>query len=134
MHVGRPLDRAIFLCTVSMAILQSRPTRRSERRIANRLEAIANGVPSHIIDASHHGVQLQIPGTALSALPPHFSVRLPLMGVSVAVERVWARATTGRAVPGISCGAVLAANRPATEQRWRGFVDTLPVGGAPAAK
>jgi hypothetical protein len=132
MHVPRPVERPIVLCTVSLAILEGRPNRRSERRTANRLEAIVNGVPSHIIDVSHHGVQLQIPGTALSALPPHFSVRVPLMGVSIAVQRVWARATTNLAAPGIACGAVLAANRAATEQQWRGFVDTLPDGAGPA--
>lgn len=134
MYLGRPLERAIVLCTLSMAILESRPTRRSERKMANRFDAIVNGVPSQIIDASHHGVRLRIPGCVLSVLPPQFSVRVPSIGVSVTVQRVWARSGQHEATPVISCGAALSANRPAIEQRWRGFVDTLPIGDESTGK
>jgi DNA-binding response OmpR family regulator len=127
-YLERPLDRATFLCTVMMAILEGRPARRSKRKNANSFEAIVNGVPAHIIDASHHGVRLQMPGRKISTLPSCFSVRLPLIGVGVTMQQIWARSGPNQAV--IWCGATLAANRPAIEQGWRGFVDMLPVVGA----
>jgi hypothetical protein len=129
-YLERPLEQATLLCTVMMAILEGRPARRSERKNANRFEAIVNGVPSHIIDASHHGVRLQMPGRAISTLPPCFSVRVPLIGVGVTVQRIWARSASNQAAPAILCGAALSANRPAIEQGWRGFVDMLPVVGS----
>jgi len=132
MYLGRPLDRSTLLCTVMMAIMEGRPTRRSVRKIANRFEAVVNDVPSHIIDASYHGLRLQMSARGLSALPPNFTVRVPLIGVAVTVQRIWARSTPGQTTPGIWCGAALSANRPATEQRWRGFVDMLPVVGTSA--
>jgi hypothetical protein len=133
MYLGRPLDRATLLCSVSMAILEGRPTRRSARKIANHFEAVVNNVPSHIIDASHHGLRLQMSGRSMSALPPHFSVRVPLIGVSVNVQRKWARSTPGQGTPAIWCGASLSANRPATDEGWRRFVDMLPVVGRTSA-
>jgi AmiR/NasT family two-component response regulator len=129
MYLRRPLERATIVCTVMMAIMEGRPTRRSERKIASRFEAIVNDVPSHIIDASYHGLRLQMPAQGMSALPRHFAVRVPLIGVAVTVQRVWARSVPGQL---ISCGAALSANRPAIEQRWRGFVDMLPVLGTSA--
>jgi AmiR/NasT family two-component response regulator len=132
MYLQRPLDRATLLCTVMMAIMEGRPARRSPRKIANRFEAVVNGVPAHIIDASHHGLRFQMPGRGLSGLPPQFNVRVPLIGVAVTVQRIWARSATGLATPAIWCGAALSANRPAVEQGWRGFVDMLPVVGPSA--
>lgn len=132
-HLDRPIDRETLVCTVMMAIMEGRPARRSERKVASRFEAVVNGVPSVIIDASHHGLRLQLPGRGI-ALPPQFNVRVPLIGVAVTVQRVWARSALSQAAPVIWCGAALSANRPAVEQRWRGFVDMLPVvGGASRA-
>ncbi len=133
MYLERPLDRTTLLCTVMMAIMEGRPTRRSPRKIANRFEAVVNGVPSRIIDASHHGLRLEMPRQGISSLPPHFNVRVPLIGVAVTVQRIWARSATGLATPAIFCGATLSANRPALEQGWRGFVDMLPVVGGTSA-
>jgi AmiR/NasT family two-component response regulator len=132
MYLERPLERATLLCTVMMAILEGRPSRRSERKIASRFEAVVNDVPSHIIDASYHGLRLQMPARGVAGLPPYFNVRVPLIGVAVKVQRVWARTAPSQATPAIWCGAALSANGPANEQRWRGFVDMLPVVGAPA--
>jgi CheY-like chemotaxis protein len=129
-YLERPLDRATLLCTVMMAILEGRPARRSKRKNANGFEAIVNGVPSRIIEASHHGVRLQMPGGRVSTLPSCFSVRVPLIGVGVTVQQIWARSAPNQAAPVIWCGAALSANRPAIEQGWRGFVDMLPVVGS----
>jgi hypothetical protein len=126
MYLGRPLDRGTFVCTVSMAMMDGRPPRRSPRKIANRFEAIVNGVPSHIIDVSTEGLRLEVPRLRLSVPPPYFNVRLPLMGIAVTVQRVWARSRGQGHTPIISCGALLSANRPGAEQGWRAFVDMIP--------
>jgi hypothetical protein len=134
MYVGRPLDRATLLCTVSMAIMEGRPTRRSARKIANHFDAVVNNVPLQIIDASHHGLQLQMAGRGMLVLPPRFSVRVPIMGVSVNVQRIWARSGPSKMTPTIWCGAALSANRPATDEGWRRFVDMLPAVGQSSAR
>ena len=130
MYLNRPVDRAILVCTVSMAILDGRPTRRSPRKPVNRFKAIVNGVPSHIIDLSNEGLRLEIPPGRRSAPPPYFNVRVPVMGVAVIVKRMWARTwpTEGR-LDLLRCGGALSQNRPAAEQGWRHFVDTLPLAG-----
>ncbi len=129
MYLDRPLDRATLLCTVMMAIMEGRPMRRSPRKIANCFEAVVNDAPSRIIDASHHGLLLEMPGRGRSDVPVHFNVRVPLIGVAVTVQRVWARSATGLSTPAMWCGLALSTNRPASEQGWRGFVDMLPVVG-----
>jgi hypothetical protein len=126
MYLGRPLDRGIFVCTVSMAMMDERPARRSARKIANRFEAIVNGVPSSIIDVSSEGLRLEIPRHRLAVPPPYFNVRLPLIGLAVTVQRVWARSPGREQAPIIWCGGALSANRPGAEQGWRAFVDMIP--------
>jgi hypothetical protein len=107
-------------------MMEGRPTRRSARKIANHFDAVVNNVPLQIIDASHHGLQLQMAGRGMLVLPPQFSVRVPMMGVSVNVQRIWARSGPSQMTPTIWCGAALTANRPATDEGWRRFVDMLP--------
>jgi hypothetical protein len=130
MYLARPLERGIFVCTVSMAMMDGRPTRRSARKIVNRFEAIVNGVPSHIIDVSTEGLRLEIPRQRLSIPPPYFNVRLPLMGIALTVQRIWARSPSQGRMPVIWCGGALSANRPGAEQGWRAFVDMIPTIGA----
>jgi hypothetical protein len=130
MYLGRPLERGTFVCMVSMAIMDGRPTRRSARKIANRFEAIVNGVPSHILDVSTEGLRLEVPRQRLAVPPPYFNVRLPLMGIAITVQRIWARSPSQGRTPVIWCGALLSANRPGTEQGWRAFVDMIPTVGS----
>jgi hypothetical protein len=131
MYLSRPLERGLLVCTVSMAIMDGRPARRSARRIANRVDAVVNGVPSHIIDVSNDGLRLEIPRQRLPVPPPYFSVRVPLIGVAVSVQRMWARSSPGPGpTPVTWCGGALSANRPGAEQGWRAFVDMIPVVGA----
>ena len=131
MYLGRPIERAVFVCTVTIAIMDGRPPRRSPRKLANRFEAITNGVPCHIIDVSTEGLRLEIPRQRLSVPPPYFNVRMPLMGIAVTVQRRWARSSLGQGLPPVTwCGGALTANRPGAEQRWRMFVDMIPTVGA----
>jgi hypothetical protein len=127
MCLERPVERAVFVCTVTMAIMEGRPTRRSPRKLAHLFEAIADGVPCHIVDVSTEGLRLEIPRHRLSVPPPYFNVCLPLMGLAVTVQRRWAFASTGKGpLPVTCCGGVLTANRPGVEQRWRVFVEMIP--------
>ena len=121
----RPLDRVMLACFVSMALLDERPVRRSVRKPVNRFEAVVNGVPSHILDVSAEGLRIEVPGDRRTALPPYFVVRVPLVGVAVTVQRMWARSAVKRNTA-IWYGGALAQNRIATGEAWRQFIDTIP--------
>ena len=127
MFVERPVDRATFICIVTMALMDARPERRSPRRTVSPFEATVNGIRSHIIDVSREGVRLELPRDRRMVLP-QFVVRVPTIGVNVTVQRMWVR--TSRADerhPDIMwCGAQLRQNSAMAEQGWRKFVDTLP--------
>ncbi len=126
MYLARPLDRATLICFAMMAILDRRQERRSVRKPVPHTEAYVNGLPVRIIDVSNEGLCLATPPDRSALLPPTFSVRIPLMGVSVAVQRVWGR----RASPGASTtwyGGALTQNSASAEQGWKVFVDMIPV-------
>lgn len=125
MFLERPVDKATFICTVTMALMDARPERRSPRRPVRPFEATVNGVASHIIDVSTEGVRLEVPRDR-RMVTPQFVMRVPLIGVGVAVQRRWVR--TPRAdEPGdvMWCGGELAQNTALAEQGWRRFIDTL---------
>jgi hypothetical protein len=126
MYLARPLDRAMLACFAMMALLDRRPERRSLRKPVQHADAYVNGLPVRIVDVSNEGLCLVTPPDRSALLPPTFTVRVPLMGVSVAVQRVWGR----RATPGASTtwyGGALAQNSRAAEQGWKTFVDMVPV-------
>ncbi len=125
MFLERPIDRAVFICTVTMALMDARAERKSPRRSVKPFEATVNGVPSLIIDVSTEGVRLELPRDR-RMVTPQFVMRVPLIGVGVAVQRRWVR--TPRAdEPGevMWCGGELAQNTALAEQGWRRFIDTL---------
>lgn len=126
MFLTRPLDQAMLMCFALMAVLDHRPERRSIRKPVSHIDAYVNGLPVRIVDVSNEGLCLVTPPDRSSLLPPSFNVRVPLVGVSVAVQRVWGR----RSKPGASItwyGGALTQNAKATEQGWRSFVDTVPL-------
>jgi CheY-like chemotaxis protein len=126
MFLTRPLDQAMLTCFALMAILDHRPARRSMRKPVKHVEAYVNGLPVRIVDVSNEGLCLVTPPDRSALLPPSFNLRVPLVGVTVAVQRVWGR----RIKPGASTtwyGGTLSPNPPAAEQGWRAFVDTIPV-------
>jgi hypothetical protein len=125
MYLPRPFDQATLMCFVLMAILDHRPERRSVRKPVHHIEAYVNGLPVRLVDVSNEGLCLVTPPDGSSLLPPSFNLRIPLVGVSVAVQRIWGR----RGKPGDSStwyGGALTQNRSAAEQGWRSFVDTIP--------
>ena len=125
-YLVRPLDRTLVVCTISMAIMESRPTRRSERKRA-RVDAIVRGVPSRIIDVSREGMRLEIPRTKNAAPPPPlFDVGLPMLGVSLTVRRLWTAAPPAMGPDAIWYGGELSNNSHRVELAWNTLVDALP--------
>lgn len=125
MFLERPVDRAVFICTVTMALMDARSERRSPRRSVKPFEATVNGVPSHIIDVSMEGVRLELPRDR-RMVTPQFVMRVPLIGVGVAVRRKWVRVPRPEEPVNLMwCGGQLFQNPPMAEQGWRRFIDTL---------
>ena len=125
-YLTRPLDRALLVCTVSMAIMESRPVRRSERKRA-RVAVVVQGVPSQIIDLSKEGVRLEIPRTARVAPPPPvFDVAVPLLGVALNVRRLWSASPPQAGGEAIWYGGELSNNSRRVELAWLTLVDALP--------
>jgi hypothetical protein len=122
-YLTRPVDRALFMCTISMAIMESRPVRRSERKRA-RVAVVVQGVPSQTIDVSKEGIRLEIPRTSKGAPPPPvFDVAVPLLGVALNVRRLWTACPQGEA---IWYGGELSNNSKRVELAWLTLVDALP--------
>jgi CheY-like chemotaxis protein len=126
-YLARPVDRTALICILSMALADDRPVRRSLRRAVNRFEAAADGTPCHLLDVSNEGLRLELPRTRRSLLP-YFNVRVPIIGTTMIVKRVWIAATraAGTASDVICCGALLVNNNARIERAWRQFVDAVP--------
>lgn len=130
MYLNRPVDRVTLMCTVSMALMDERPVRRSPRKTVEPFDAIVDGVPAHIVDVSPEGLRLEVPSHRKSSPPPFFSVRVPLIGVALIVQRMWARRPRGERADLAWFGGALARNSARAEQAWRDFVDAIPGGGS----
>ena len=126
MYLSRPVERAMLMCFVAMAILDARPVRRSIRKSVNRFEAIADGAPAHIVDVSPEGLRLEMARDRRVPLPPYFTMRVPIVGVAMVVQRMWTQSST-RPDATIWYGGALSQNKVAVQQAWRAFVDTVPV-------
>src|SRR5438874_9774528 len=104
MRLARPVERALLLCTVSMALADGRPERCSARKLVHRFDALVNGMPSYIVDVSNEGLRLELPHDRRLAPTPYFNVVVPLIGVGVMVQRMWARTTSGEGTTVTLCG------------------------------
>ena len=128
MYLSRPVEQAALVCMAQMAMLESRPERRSVRKPV-RFDAIVGGVPAHLIDISKEGMRLEIPRTRNAAPPPPlFTVRVALIGVNITVRRMWA-SPTPKGGDIAWYGGELAANSGRVELAWRSFVDAMPNSG-----
>jgi hypothetical protein len=56
-------------------------------------------------------------------------VRVPLVGVSIAVQRIWVSASGPHASAPTWCGGALSGNPTRHEQKWRTFVEMVPRSG-----
>jgi hypothetical protein len=124
-HLARPVDEAMLLCHVTMAVVEARPVRRSPRKALARFDAIVEGMPAYLVDVSKDGLRLELPRGRTAALPPEFTVQVPLVGVAVTVRRVWMSSVPG-AEGAAWCGATLHQPTSRTEHYWHAFVDTVP--------
>jgi hypothetical protein len=88
-------------------------------------------MPSRILDVSVDGVRIEVFPDRRAAVPPVFTLRVPLIGVGVAMQRVWARTSSG-VTARVAIGGVLAPNRAAAVQGWRSLVESIPA-AAPKA-
>jgi hypothetical protein len=128
MYMSRPIDKTVLACFVSMALIDDRPVRRSARKLVQRFDALVNGLPSGIVDVSPEGLRLEVPRDQRATLPPYFAVRVPLVGVAVIAKRRWMM-PAAKSAGTMWCGAALSHNRPSSEERWRAFVDSVPIVG-----
>ena len=125
MFLERPVDRAVFICTVTMALMEARAERRSPRRPVRPFEALVNGEESHIIDVSKEGVRLELPRHR-HMVTPNFVMRVPIIGLGVSVQRRWVRVPRRDENVGVMwCGGELHQNTLVAEQGWLRFIDTL---------
>jgi hypothetical protein len=122
----RPIARELLMCSVTMALSESRPARRSPRKAVSSIEAVVEGIPADLVDVSNEGLRLHLP-RGHRPLPPAFIVKLPLVGIVLSVQRCWTGTSAAPGAPAVSvCGTALGSNPPAREQRWRRFVDIVP--------
>ena len=125
-YLTRPIDRTVFVCTVAMAIMESRPIRRSERKRA-RVAVVVQGMPSQIIDVSKEGMRLEIPRTLKGAPPPPvFDVAVPILGVALNVRRLWIANSPQAVRDAIWYGGELSNNSRSVQLAWWTLVDALP--------
>jgi hypothetical protein len=130
MYMSRPIDKPVLACFVAMALINEdeRPVRRSPRKTVQRFEALVNGIPSGIVDVSKEGLRVEMPRGQRAPLPPYFAVRVPLVGVAVIAKRRWMM-PAAKSAGTLWCGAALSHNRASSEERWRNFVDSVPIVG-----
>jgi CheY-like chemotaxis protein len=126
MYVRRPVDRATLVCCVTMAMMDERPVRCSLRKRVERMQVVVDGTKSHIIDVSPEGLRIEIPSDRRSTPPPYFSVRVPIIGVGLIVQRMW---SARRSATVSWYGGALARNSTRVELAWRNFVDAIPSSG-----
>jgi CheY-like chemotaxis protein len=132
MYLSRPVERVMLACTVSMALLNERPARCSERKPVNRFEAAVDGMPSYILDVSNEGLRLEMPRDRRTVPPPFFNLRVPLIGSVITVRRKWARAWPDKGRTEVTlCGGAIFKNQAKAEEAWRVFVDTVLVVARP---
>jgi hypothetical protein len=121
--MDRPVTRDTFLLSVALGLAEGRPSRRSPRKLVPALMSSIDGISSKVMDISMEGVRLEITGTAPSALPPYFTLKVPGFGVAAKVKRVW---VASPAQGEVWCGGIIekpSANQIAT---WKKFISNSP--------
>lgn len=124
-HLERPLDHALLLCHVTMALMEGRPARRSERKRIPRFDAIVDGTQGFVVDVSYEGLRFEFPRRF--APSPQFGISIPLVGIALTVRRVWVAAAPVELVAGAWCGVELYEPHPRAEENWRAFVSSAPL-------
>ena len=124
-YLVRPIERAGLVFAVTLALAEGRPMRRSPRKRVSPFPGLIDGVPSRVLDVSHEGVRIEIAPRYRTSLPPHFTLRVPVFNVAIAVQRVWVSAMIG-ASSQLYCGGALSRNPQRSADSWRSLVDLTP--------
>jgi hypothetical protein len=122
LYLTRPVERAVFACTMAMIVADTLPARRSER-LATRLSVVVQGRASQIIDVSKEGMRIEMTRRQIVP-PPLFDVVVPMLGVRINVRRMW----TGNAPESAGTvwyGGELSDNSKRAEMAWHTLIDTL---------
>jgi hypothetical protein len=122
-YLTRPVDRALFACTIAMAIAETLSMRRSVRT-PTRLGVVVHGVPSQIIDVSKEGMRIEMP-RRLAVPPPLFDVVVPMLGVKVNVRRLWTASAQQSGNGPVWYGGELSDNSRRAEMAWLALIDAL---------
>jgi hypothetical protein len=131
MYLARPVSRDELLLTITLALAEGRPARRSPRRTVARLQSTIDGVSARLIDVSYEGIRIELPERHRSTLPPFFTVRVPMFNVSVIGQRVWLASSpelTARSM--FWFGVRLARNPEQAVTAWRSLVEHAPASTA----
>jgi DNA-binding response OmpR family regulator len=120
-----PLDPERVLVLLRTIPASSRRKRRSPRKQVGVLDAYVNDAQARLLDVSYEGMRIETTEKELAALPPRFTVRLPLFNFSCRVQRVWTARPSSEG-SGMACGAELSTSDADTAMAWRLLVDSLP--------
>lgn len=128
-YLTRPVERGTLLCRVAMAIMEGRPDRRSPRKPV-QVDAVVQGVMARLLDVSPEGMRLALPRDHRSPPPPpYFRLAIPVFGVGLTVQRVWATTQQGATTQKVTlCGGALSRNPARSEQAWHRFVEMIRTG------
>ena len=88
MHLPRPAEQALMVCTVSMAIADGRPLRRSARKPVHRFGATSTACP-RTSSIQQRGSQVGGPSQPSIDIAALLQRPGALIGVGVTVQRRW---------------------------------------------
>lgn len=119
----RPLSEPALLLAVSLAQAESRTARRSERKMVPRLATTIEGTPAVLLDVSNEGLRLEVDAGGGARLSPQFVVQVPMLKMSVPVQRVWVKSASAGSGRKVQCGATLLASDERTLLAWQRLAD-----------
>lgn len=126
-YLPRPVTQELVGLSVTLALAEGRPARRSRRQPVARIPATVHDVPSFMIDVSYDGIRLEIAEQYRSTIPPFFRVQVPMFRVGVLVQRVWVcTPPTPQPRPAVWCGVALKRNSDTATSLWRSLVENAP--------
>jgi hypothetical protein len=129
----RPLDQNTLLLAASLAIAESRPARRSLRRLVPRLPSKIDGTAAYLLDISAEGLRVEVPSDAGTKLGPHFRVQVPFSTVGVTVRRVWVSGDASGDPRRVQCGASLISSDRRSLDAWEQMLSHSPEGASGTA-
>jgi CheY-like chemotaxis protein len=120
-YLVEPIAAERVAAILSELVAMPRPQRRWPRkRPVHEVPTFVSGIEARIVDVSYGGAGIELYGDELPGETLQLTV--PGTGVTVPVERVWAR-RTAKAQP-MACGVALRRDS-AVDAQWRSFVDAL---------